>query len=232
MRPQGLPLAEAEAAAAAAVKTRLYLVRHCDVENPEGVLYGHLPNFGLSAKGRQQADAQGRFFADKPVRQIYVSPLQRAQETAAIIGRHIPGVPIVTTDELVEARFGLYLQGAKPRDVPWKRPLWFVHKAWPGLLPQDESVAAMAARTRAPLQRLLRDFPGEGGICISHGDPIQAFWNRVEGKGRFLTLGCAKGGLLQIDFVGRNLESVTYRPPESLGGEPAEPEPLADIVNS
>src|SRR5579884_1339049 len=39
----------------AATHTRLYLVRHCDVRNPRGVLYGHLPEFPLSDKGVRQA---------------------------------------------------------------------------------------------------------------------------------------------------------------------------------
>src|SRR5205085_9990069 len=56
-------------------RTRLYLVRHCDVRNPKGVLYGHLPNFPLSERGVGQAHALGRFFAGRPIRRIYTSPL-------------------------------------------------------------------------------------------------------------------------------------------------------------
>ncbi len=195
------------------VDTRLYLVRHCDVRNPEGVLYGHLPDFPLSEKGVKQAHNLGKFFADKPVKVIYASPLERAQETAKIIQSYLKNVPIITTDELVEAKFGHYLQGVKPKDVPRKRPLWFVHKAWPGLLRRDESVKAMAARVRAPLTRLLRDYPGEGGICVSHGDPIQAFWTRLDGGRRFLRLDCAKGGMLELDYSGSKLVSKLYRAP-------------------
>src|SRR3981189_3641207 len=90
------------------VRTTLHLVRHCDVENPEGVLYGHLPGFRLSEKGVRQAHALGEFFAERPVREIYASPLERAQQTAHIIASYFENVPVVTTPELVEARFGLY----------------------------------------------------------------------------------------------------------------------------
>ena len=202
--------------------TRLYLVRHCDVRNPDGVLYGHLPDFVLSEKGVSQAVALGRFFHDKPIRCIYTSPLARAKQTAEIIASENNHAPIDETEDLVEARFGRYLQGVRPRDVPWRRPLWFVHMLWPGLLPGDESVEEMAARVEQPLGELLRDFPGEGGICVSHGDPIQAFWVKADGRPRYALhrLQCAKGGMLELDYAGNRLERLTYKSPQSIG-EPA-----------
>jgi broad specificity phosphatase PhoE len=210
-------------------RTRLYLVRHCDVRNPDGVLYGHLPGFPLSDKGERQAAALGRFFRDKPVRRIYSSPLERARQTAAAIAAALPGqVPVEVCDGLVEARFGHYLQGIRPRHVPYRRPLWLVHMVWPGLLPGDESVGEMAARVRRPLQRLLDDFPGEGGICVSHGDPIQAFWVEAEGRPPYALhrLQCMKGGLLELDYTGSTLTGLTYRSPEAISR--LSPEPAAD----
>jgi broad specificity phosphatase PhoE len=211
------------------VRTTLHLVRHCDVENPEGVLYGHLPGFRLSDKGVRQAHALGEFFAERPVREIYASPLERAQQTAHIIASYLDNAPVVTTPELVEARFGLHLQGVRPKDVPLKRPLWFVHMLWPGLLPNDESVAAMAARVRAPLSRLLRDFPGQEGICVSHGDPIQAFWVESERRHAYALhrLQCAKGGMLSLSYEDGELVSQQYRPPREVGAPEAGDEEAA-----
>lgn len=200
-------------------RTTLHLVRHCDVHNPEGVLYGHLPGYRLSEKGVRQAHALGEHFAGRRVRQIYASPLERAQQTAHIIASYLDGVSVVTTPELVEARFGLYLQGIRPKDVPLRRPLWFAHMVWPGVLPNDESVAAMAGRVRAPMQRLLRDFPGEEGICVSHGDPIQAFWVESEGRHAYALhrLQCAKGGVLSLEYEGDRLVGKQYHAPRELG---------------
>ena len=209
-----------------AARTRLYLVRHCDVHNPAGVLYGHLPHFRLSSKGEDQAHALGRFFATTTVRRIYTSPLERAVQTAAIIASHLDGADIVTTEDLIEARFGRYLQGVRPRDVPWRRPLWFVHMAWPGVLRRDESVRVMAERVQRPLQKLLHEFPGEGGICISHGDPIQAFWIHAERRPDYALhrLQCAKGGRLDLDYEGTVLRTITYRAPDAvMSAHPAFP---------
>jgi broad specificity phosphatase PhoE len=202
----------------APASTRLYLVRHCDVRNPDGVLYGHLPNFPLSDKGVQQAHALGRYFAKTTVRQIYSSPLERARQTAEIIASYLDSVPITYTEDLVETRFGLYLQGIPPKQVPWRRPLWFIHMAWPGLLRNDETVAGLAARLRRPLMRLLADHPGDGGICVSHGDPIQGFWVTADGRPRYALhrLQCAKGGVLELDYAGEQLEKLAYLSPARI----------------
>jgi len=205
--------------------TRVYLVRHCDVHNPDGVLYGHLPAFRLSSKGERQADALGRYLARTTAKVIYTSPLERAYQTSTIIASELHGVPIVREDDLVEARFGKYLQGVKPRDVPWRRPLWWVHMAWPGVLRRDETVAAMAERVRRPLLRVLREHPGDGGICVSHGDPIQAFWVEAEGRPPYALhrLQCAKGGVLVLDYRDETLEHLEYVAPERIGAESSEP---------
>lgn len=209
--------------------TRLYLARHCDVENPAHILYGHLPGFGLSSKGIEQANAMGRFFATTSVKQIYTSPLERATQTAGIVDSYLHDVPVETTRDLVEAKFGLYVQGVRPRDIPWRRPLWWVHMIWPGLLPSDESVGVMAARVNRQLLRLLRAHPGDGGICISHGDPIQAFWVQADRRPPYALhrLQCAKGGMLVLDYSGERLQHLEYWPPERIGASTA-PEPEAD----
>lgn len=202
--------------------TRVFLARHCDVHNPRGVLYGHLPNFPLSEKGVAQAHALGRRLAATRARQIYTSPLQRAVQTAEIISSHIPGSTITVSDDLVEARFGRYLQGIRPAQVPWRRPLWLIHMIWPGLLANDERVADMAARVERAIRQLLAANPVDGGICVSHGDPIQAFWVRAEGRPAWALhrLQCAKGGMLELDYVQGTLTRTVYRPP---GVNPVDP---------
>jgi broad specificity phosphatase PhoE len=197
-------------------RTRLYLVRHCDVANPRGVLYGYLPGFGLSEKGLAQAESLGQRLAVQPIRVIRTSPLERARQTTSIIARHLDGPAVVVDDDLVEARFSLYLQGVPYAQVPWRRPLWWVHMVWPGLLRRDEKVGAMARRVERSLQRLLESAGDGTGVCISHGDPIQAFWIRYLHRRPWALhhLQCAKGGLLAVDYESGKLVRVTYVPPQ------------------
>ena len=60
----------------------LHLVRHGEVENPRGVIYGRLPGYNLSERGRRQAAAAARRLRDADLAAVWASPLERAQETA------------------------------------------------------------------------------------------------------------------------------------------------------
>lgn len=63
---------------------RLHLVRHGEVHNPQRVLYGRLPGFGLSEDGRRMARQAAEYIQtlDRPVSALVCSPLQRTQESA------------------------------------------------------------------------------------------------------------------------------------------------------
>lgn len=200
-------------------ETTCYLTRHCDVENPDRVLYGHLPNFGLSAKGLDQGRALGRFLAAAPVSAIYTSPLQRALETTDLIRRELPSpVPVLERQALVEAEFGRYLQGTRHKDVVWRKPRWWVHMVWPGLLRGDESMREMHDRVESTVHEGLRDHPGSTFLCISHGDPIQAFWATLDRRPPWALhrLQCAKGGTLRLRYQGSRLLEKTYLSPEQI----------------
>lgn len=198
--------------------TTIYLCRHCDVENPRNVLYGHLPDFHLSEKGKRQANSMAAFFGNKKIGAIYVSPLLRAQETAETIAQGCPAATRETLEELIESRFSLYLQGVTKRTVPMRRPLWFVHILRPGWLSIDEGVSTMAARVRAPIERHLTNNPGQSAVFVSHGDPIQSFW--IEAKHlpdmAVHRLWCAKGGFLELNYDGKTLKSLAYHSPKEL----------------
>ena len=63
--------------------TIVHLLRHGEVHNPEGVLYGRLPGYRLSEDGVLMAKAAAKWFADRDVTALFSSPMQRALETAA-----------------------------------------------------------------------------------------------------------------------------------------------------
>ena len=61
------------------VKTVVHLMRHGEVFNPEGVLYGRLPDFHLSDLGRKMAERGAEFFAERDVTYVVASPLEIAR---------------------------------------------------------------------------------------------------------------------------------------------------------
>ena len=81
--------------------TLIHLVRHGEVYNPQGILYGRLPGFHLSKLGQRMAAAAAGELAGHPITALYASPLQRAQESAAPWSAKF-GLDIVTDERLIE----------------------------------------------------------------------------------------------------------------------------------
>src|SRR3981081_2203099 len=137
-------------------------MRHADVENPQHVLYGHLPGFYLSALGRAQAAAVGQSLRERGIKRIVHSPLERAQEPAEIVTAQLPApVPLEVEPALWEAEFSRYLQGVPFLQIPVRRPRWIVHKIRRGALPGDESIDTLGSRVLNVAHRLAREHPGE-----------------------------------------------------------------------
>src|SRR5438046_8443496 len=147
-------------------------MRHADVENPQGVIYGHLPGFFLSQQGRAQATAVGQALRESGIRRIVHSPLDRARETAEIINAQLPvPVPLTPEPELREAEFGRYLQGVRAWQVPVRRPRFFMHKIRRGSLADDESIETLGWRVLDCVHSVAREHPEELSILVSHAAP-------------------------------------------------------------
>jgi broad specificity phosphatase PhoE len=209
-------------------KTRIYLIRHADVENPHKVLYGHLDGFQLSSLGRAQAVAVGDRLRDEDIRRILHSPLARALEPAQLINQRLAPPAILEGDpELREADFSRYLQGLPYWQVPLLRPLWFVHKAKRGLVPGDESIERMGGRVLAAARRLAREHPGETMAIVSHADPLNAVWIVLDGRPHnereMYRKTIDKAGMLRLDLDGEKPMAWEYTPPPAV----ANPAPAA-----
>ncbi|HET9848942.1 MAG TPA: histidine phosphatase family protein [Candidatus Dormibacteraeota bacterium] len=192
-------------------------MRHADVENPNRVLYGHLPGFNLSALGRAQAAAVGQSLRDRGIRRIVHSPLDRARETAEIVNAQLPSpVPLIPEPELREADIGRYLQGVPYWQIPLRRPKWLLHKMRRGSIRGDESIEQLGGRVRDVVFRLARDHPGETSICVSHADPIQAAWVLFEGRPRtereIYRKPVEKAGMLELIIDGERVQNIQYIP--------------------
>lgn len=77
----------------------LYLARHGESAAAEA---SRPENGGLTEIGRQQAELLGRRLRGTRFSAIHHSPWQRAVETAEIVAKHLPGVPLHLSDLLQE----------------------------------------------------------------------------------------------------------------------------------
>jgi broad specificity phosphatase PhoE len=200
-----------------ASSTRVLLMRHADVENPQKVIYGHLPGFNLSAFGRAQAAAVGQSLRDRGVRRIVHSPLDRARETAEIVNAQLPEpVLLIPEPALREAEFGRYLQGVPRWQVPIRRPGFFVHKLRRGSLAGDESIEELGRRVLGVVDRVVREHPGEVSLLVSHADPLQAAWILLDGRPQtereMFHKQVGRAAMLELELEGDRVVSTRYTP--------------------
>ncbi len=143
----------------------IYLVRHGHVHNPDGIIYGHLPGYGLSATGQAQVAAAAQALLDcGPIQTIYASPLPRAQESAAILAERL-GLVVTTEEALVETGIGGY-QGQLPSALP---------QPYITETPTHEGIeAAVSIRQRMVdwAEAMPAKHPRGQIVAVSHRDPI------------------------------------------------------------
>ncbi len=156
-------------------RTVILLVRHAEVHNPEDIVYGRLPRFGLSELGRAQASATAEALAREPITAIYTSPRLRARQTAAAISRFHPGAPVHVSRYLDEVRTDW--QGASWEEIGRGFNMYASPRA-----DGDETIEQVAERMRRFVSRTLRRHPGETVAGVSHGDPIVIAKRALEGR--------------------------------------------------
>ena len=160
------------------MKTIVHMMRHGEVYNPDGVLYGRLPGFRLSDDGRGQAQTVADVLADHDVTAIFASPLQRAQETAApIAAAH--GLDIVTNEDLIESasRFeGLRVKNSLAKPRHWLKLRNPATPSW------GEPYIDIAHRMLAAADTARDAATGHEVVCVSHQLPVWTLRRFLEGK--------------------------------------------------
>lgn len=131
---------------------------------------------GLTAKGREQAEQAARRWRQTPIRRVYVSRLQRAQETAAIVcGGHCP--PICVDGRLDDRRTGYEDQPVKEYMAAMQAaPDRYAWKAEGG-----ESYREMVARVHDFLDDLAQAEARSVVLVVTHHEVLQAVAGRFQG---------------------------------------------------
>lgn len=151
----------------------VHLIRHGEVHNPAGLVYGDLPGFDLSEHGRQQAAAAASYLAAHPVSGVLASPLQRALRTAELVA--LPHrLPIQVDAGLVEWRLDSWT-GLPWSALPAQRPGQLeAYRFDPTDLPfAAESLSQVAARVVGVILNAIASSRGDL-VVVGHQDPLQA----------------------------------------------------------
>ena len=155
--------------------TILILVRHGETEaNVQQIWQGSM-DAPLTTRGRQQVAATATHMAELtkhyPIDAFYVSPLPRAQSTAAAIAQAIDRQPIIV-DQLREFDLGDW-EGRSFVELREKEDLWTRWRANPWFAPPNgESPRSFNQRTIQAFQQLAEWHPDQTVLAVTHGGLI------------------------------------------------------------
>ena len=195
--------------------TVVHLLRHGEVDNPRGVIYGRLPDYHLSANGRAMAIAAADFFSERPVVALFSSPLERAMETATPVAERL-GLEIVIDPRLIEP--WNHFEGMKfgVGDGSLRHP-----EHWPALMNPfkpswGEPFREVAARISAVVAVAREAAAGREAVCVSHQLPIWVTRRQAEGRQLWHNpkmRECALGSVTSFTFTGDLITGVSYTVP-------------------
>ena len=220
--------------------TIVHLLRHGEVHNPDGVLYGRMDGFHLSELGRAMAEKVAGAIGDRDITHLRVSPLQRTQETAQPLAE-ARGLEMVVDPRVIESTNVFEGKRFGPNDNAFRRPSTWLHLWNPWRPSWGEPYKQLVARMMAAVYDARDAALGHEAVIVSHQLPIWITRLSVEGRS-FLhdprKRQCTLCSLTSLHFTGDKLTQMSYsepagdliptrdrKAPFSAGGAPEERRP-------
>ncbi|GAB2871914.1 histidine phosphatase family protein [Nocardioides pacificus] len=221
-------------------RTIVHLLRHGEVHNPGGVLYGRRDGFHLSELGQKMAQQVADTIGDRDITHLVSSPLERARETSRPLAE-ARGLEVEIDPRVIESsnKFEGKTFGKGNNELrnpaSW-RYLWNPFRpSW------GEPYKDVAARMMAAVYDARDAARGHEAVIVSHQLPIWTTRLHVE-KRSFVhdprKRQCTLCSLTSLHFVGDTLSQISYSEPAgdlipvkdrgatfSAGGAPEEKRP-------
>jgi broad specificity phosphatase PhoE len=196
-------------------RTIVHVLRHGEVHNPSGILYGRLPNFRLSENGESQARAVAAALADHDITHVVASPLQRAQETAGPIAeKH--GLQIATDANLIEAANDFEGLKVAVGDGALRRPRHWWKLRDPFTPSWGEPYLQIAHRMLAAVNAARVAAVGHEAVCVSHQLPVWTLRRFLQGERLWhdpRNRQCGLASLTSLVYEGDTLVDIVYSEP-------------------
>ncbi|AKK10280.1 histidine phosphatase family protein [Corynebacterium uterequi] len=195
--------------------TIVHLVRHGEVYNPENILYGRMPGYHLSSRGRSQAARTAKSFAGHDVAALFASPLLRTQETAEPIAE-VTGLTPQLREEVIEA--GNRFEGLRTKG--WRSQLWNPVR-WPLMVNPTqpswgEPYQDILTRMNVAIDAARDAARGHEAIIVSHQLPIVMVQRAAVGKSLThnpATRRCDLASVTSLVFADDELIDTVYSTP-------------------
>ncbi|HEY3307788.1 MAG TPA: alpha-ribazole phosphatase [Desulfuromonadaceae bacterium] len=150
--------------------TRIYLVRHGQVEGFDKPRYNGQSDVNLTQHGLQQYHCLREYFSAIPLAACYTSDLSRCVKGAEIITA-IKNIPIQAHQELRELHIGIW------EGLSWQA----ITERWPAewqarlddlvnyRVPEGENLLDLQARVMPVINKIIEKHVGEQVLVVGHG---------------------------------------------------------------
>ncbi|NET58069.1 MAG: histidine phosphatase family protein [Symploca sp. SIO2E6] len=192
---------------------RLLLVRHGETEWNRASRFQGQIDVPLNENGRQQGAKAAEFLKEVPINFAVSSPMLRPKETAELILKHHPHVPLELQDALLEISHGLW-EGKLEAEIneeyadlllQWKEAPETVQ------MPEGENLQQVLERAVACWDEMVKSAADSAtelktGIVVAHdainkvilcyilGLGPESFWNMKQGNGAVSVIDYPQGG--------------------------------------
>lgn len=186
----------------AAPTTTLYLLRHGQTTANAAGHYSGLADVALTQAGQEQAKAAAAALRGRGIEAIVASPLQRAQDTAAIVAKEL-GLDVETDEDLRELDFGTW-EGITPQEAAQRDPAlhadFFVDTATAA--PGGESLQALHRRVRAARRGIEKRHGGKTVLVVCHTYPIKSLLRQAldAGPATFRRIRLETASISHVEF--------------------------------
>jgi broad specificity phosphatase PhoE len=200
--------------------TVVHLLRHGEVYNPRGVLYGRLPGYHLSEVGVAMAQRVAQTLKTRDITYIVSSPLERAQETATPTAEAL-GLSIVTDARVIEASNKFEGKSFGVGDGSLRNPSYWRYLYNPVKPSWGEPYKDIAVRMLAAMHDAREAATGHEALVVSHQLPVWIARSFLEGRRLFhdpRRRQCSLASLTSVTYEGDTVVHVAYS------------EPAADLV--
>lgn len=197
-------------------RTVVHLLRHGEVDNPTGVVYGRLPGFHLSELGTRMAQQMADYLSSFDIVTLRCSPMERAQETAAPVADAL-GLSISVDRRVIEGEN--YLEGNRfdgGSNSAFRNPRNWTFFRNPLRPSWGEPYSEIASRMRAAMDEVAAAADGHDALIVSHQLPIWIARLAAEGR-RFphdpRKRQCTLASLTSVTYVAGRVTAVHYSEP-------------------
>ncbi len=159
----------------------IIFLRHGQAKNnTERILAGRTPGVPLTEEGVDQAEKAAIFLEEMNISAIYSSPIERAKNTAEIVGKH-NSIDVRIDDRLIELDMGKFT--GKPYDEIFSSHGNVFMKFYRGELEIAhngvETFEEVKKRIRDMVDHVIDNHPDENVVLVTHMDPIKAMLSTV-----------------------------------------------------